>query len=137
MAKFAVVKVDQDYDYVEGAECVVSFDTYAEADDYVRDFRQKQYELIQKRVDYIQTYVEAIKVPDLGTINYQEWEQFLMPYFGRVSPYITAETFKHQLTLHLFSYPTWGTTEHGKKMKDYNPPPQIKVVQNLFVVEIK
>jgi hypothetical protein len=125
MGCFALIKVHQDYDYVEGAECISSFSSEKDAQDFLSKLKAEQDLSWKNRHDYIREFVEQLKVPQM---NYEEWKSFLEKLgIGR---YIFPVDFKPELIRCLL------TSNHKYPDPSYNPPVGLRGADNIFVVEI-
>jgi len=64
---FVIVRVHQDYDYVEKLEYVKSFDTEGEAKDWIALKHEECRILWKARDEYVDEYMEGIeKPPEMG-----------------------------------------------------------------------
>lgn len=124
MGCFALIKVHQDYDYVEGAECISSFSSEKDAQDFLSKLKAEQQLSSKNRDDYIRKFVERLEVPQM---NYEEWK-VLLERLG-LWRYIMPVDFKPELTWHLL------TSNYKYPDPSYDPPVALSA-DNIFVVEI-
>ena len=124
---FAVIQVFQDFDYVEGAECIDIFSTQQEASDLIREIKSEKISAWKQRTDYIDQFVASL---DLPQTDYEGWLKYLNKFFPPDARYILPQDFKKELTFYLREH-------HLVKLEGYDPPPVIFDNNNLFVVEIK
>lgn len=127
MSCFAVIKVNQCYDYVEGAECLESFDNEDDANECVQEWNQKIRESQRAKLDYIEKWVDECEVPE--ALNYQHWKSYLEQWHPFGAMYVFPKDFKEELKRYLRT--------HHATYEGYNPPEAIYDMDNLFVVEIK
>lgn len=125
MGCFALIKVHQDYDYVEGAECISSFSSEKEAQDFLSKLKSDQDLSWKNRRDYISNFVDQLTVPEM---NYQEWNDFLQKL--NLWRYILPKDFKEELKRHLL------TSSYKYPDASYDPPVALRGADNIFVVEI-
>lgn len=125
MKCFAVIRVDQDYDYVEGAECIGSFPTEQEANDLINKMKSDTVTSWTNRVRYIDAFVESLSIPDT---DYHGWLEFLKKFHPFGERYVFPKDFKGELKRYLAS-------RHAK-LEGYDPPKAISGTTNLFAVEI-
>jgi hypothetical protein len=113
---FIIVKVDQNYDDVEGVELITQFATEKEASDYM-EYRKKEYiESANAHVKYIDDFVAKFPEPK----THQEREKF--------TPYMTHNpNFRQALRYNLIS--------KNFKPDNFNPPVIIDSY-NLFILEV-
>lgn len=123
---FAVVRVDQYYDYVEGVECIDVFQTEQEANNLIQEMKDKRDTSWKDYDKYIETFVDNIDPPKT---DYQGWEEYIKQFFGNDCRYVLPKDFKKELKRYLRDY--------SPKLEGYNPPSIILGWTNLFVVEIK
>ena len=109
---FIVVKVDQDYDYVEGVNYIDSFLTEDEANAFVQEKSQEQTSAWRKRMDYIEEWVDAIEPP---VTDYNGWKEYLVQYHPFGGRYVMPKDFKKELKGYL-------RTHHSAKLEGYDPP---------------
>jgi hypothetical protein len=125
---FAVVKIMQEYEYVEDVKCIFSSLSQQECIDYINKLREERLFAVKDRQDYCSKFVDDLEVPELDS---NAWIEYLKTFFGdsKYLCYISRQDFKSKLKGILFT-----TT---KKIKDFNPPPKPSDISfNLFVVEI-
>jgi hypothetical protein len=125
--KYAVIRVDQDYDYVEGAECLAAFDTEYEASALITKIKAEQTAATRRRLDYVEQFVDKIVLPEPP--EYNGWLEFLKIYFGEAGRYVYPKDFHMSLKRYLMEY--------SPTIEGYDPPKREPVWHNLFVVEIK
>jgi hypothetical protein len=127
MKCFAVIRVDQDYDYVEGAECIAAFPTEQEANDLVQKMKDERDASWKQKMEYVEEFVDNINPPET---DYQGWVEYLKqyPFGGR---YVMPQNFKNHLKGYL------RTHHYLVELDGYDPPSIILEWNNLFVVEIK
>ena len=124
---FAVVLADRDYDYIRGIECVETFYTESEAEGFVKDLIYQRDSSCKERVDYIDSFVEAIELPET---DYHGWLEFLKQFHPFGDTYVFPKDFKEIFKRYLF--------DHSYTAEGYNPPKWLFCNANdYFVVEIK
>lgn len=124
---FSVVYVDQSYDDVFGVECIASFDTEQEANDFKSRLAEEYGISCKKRQEYIENFVENIVIPET---DYKGWLGFLPQFFGAGHRHISPKEFKGSLRSYLY--------QHRPKIEGYDPPEIVGYrFYSLFVVEIK
>jgi hypothetical protein len=130
MSRFAVIRVDQDYDYVEGAECLDVFDTKEEAERTLVQVKHLIETFSSRRLAYNEGFVAGLPEPNLPQPPHtKQWEEYKSQF--KYIPYgATPKDFK-QLMLSALN------GGYGKELDGYDPPPSIHGWNNLFVVEIK
>lgn len=127
MTIYAVIDVDQDYDYVVGAACLASFSTEPEANGLIKRMRDESAAAWKFRLEYIDKFVEAVEVPEPKT--HQEWQDWVMKY-----PVYANHTHPKNFKEHLRDSLRKG---HGLTLEEYAPPPRGGNCNNLFVVTIE
>lgn len=127
MAIFAVVNVNLNYDYIEGIECLASFDTEEEAKLKIKQIIEERNSLIKKRIEYIDKFINDIKVP--VDANYSEWIKFINNYKPFECKSKIENEFKLQLRMFLRYFDLWR--------EDYSPPAVRHDLDNLFIMEVK
>jgi len=125
---YIVVKVSQDYDYVENVEYVDSFATEQEADNFIKEKDAASLSERRARLAYIDGYVDAINVPD--TNDYRVWQVFLKQYIPFQSHW-TPKDFKKDLKSYLREHSP--SVESG--VYDGYDPPIAKKLSPMFVVK--
>jgi|694.fasta_scaffold46598_5 hypothetical protein len=123
---YIIVKVNQDYDYVEGVEYIDSFVTEQEADNFIKEKTEQERTEWKARMSYIDGYVDAINVPDT---DYNGWQAFLKQYVPFQSHW-TPKDFKNDLKIYLRN-PSYSVNLAG-----YDPPPAHNKWNNLFIVKV-
>jgi hypothetical protein len=129
--KFAVIKAYQDYDYLEGLECVISFPTEQEAKDYIKSKEDDRMAAFKRRDAYVEQFVAGINPPDTQP-------QFMI-YTNKFSfgCNVTQENFKPFLKVYLSQHCLDGEylRKNFKEFENYYPSAFLPY-ENLFVVEI-
>src|SRR5688572_13616675 len=93
---FAVIRVKQYYDYVEGIEFLKSFSTEEEAKSFIKKIKDDQDKKLDDRNAYIMNFVHNIVIPE--NINTQEWKEFLEQFKPYVpSSYVTPKNFHNTI----------------------------------------
>ncbi len=123
---FAVLRIDQWYDGVEGIECIDAFPTEEEANQLKQSMEKERDESYRKKIEYIENFVDNIVLPET---DYQGWLEFLPKYFGKGCMYVFPKDFKRELKPYLNNY--------EPKLEGFNPPQKISGWDHLWVVEIK
>lgn len=124
---YAVVRVDNDYDYVEGAECVAVYRFRDEADSHVRVARTESDSSWMNYCQYNKDYADSIKLPET---DYQGWLEFLKQFNPFGIRYVFPKDFHKELASYLNS--------HGSAVKwDGYKPPKWYPRLNLFVIEVR
>jgi hypothetical protein len=130
---FVVVRVHQDYDYVEKLEYVKSCDTEDEAKGWIAEKMEECRILWKARDEYVDKYMESIEDPP--KMGYNDWCEYLKQ-FGMRPGYIHQGNFKERLKSDL-KRAQWNVC---KKVKDFdppfNPPPTHSYPNDLYVMEI-
>ncbi len=84
-AKFLVVQLVKHLDYVSGVRHIGSFPTRDAADAFIQEKSDMQASCWKKRYDYIRGWVDALEIPE---VNELEWEEYLNTFsYGFVSYY--------------------------------------------------
>lgn len=122
---YAVIRVDQYYDDVEGAECLASFPTREEAEKHVQEIKDERDRLYRENQAYIDRFVEAIEVPKT---DYAGWVAFLKQFSFFGDRYILPQDFKYTMKSYL--------REQVPPLAGFNPPPVKHGFNNLFVVVV-
>ena len=109
---FIVVKVDQNYDYVEDVRYIASFPTEHAAQAFVKEKKEEQDEKWRARRDYIEQWVNTITLPETDA---QGWKEFLQPFHPFGERGMFRQFFHQELKNYLRTY-------HSVKLEGYNPP---------------
>lgn len=126
MSCFAVIDVDQSYDYVEGLRCLATFLTEQEANDHFQMLTDQANAANLAKMQYIEKFVDAIELPE--GVDYLGWLEFLKQYHPFGQSYTYPKNFKNELKSYLMHY----TFE----FKGYDPPSIYRHWTNIFVIEI-
>ena len=105
---FAVIRVHQDYDYVEGLEFIASFTTEEKAQSYIEQKNEAYRVSFLQRKHYIEKYVDAMEVPVFINCNpesFKEWNDFIIEMYncgnGYKPSHVNGLNFKEQFKEHL------------------------------------
>jgi hypothetical protein len=127
---FAVILIDQDYDYIEGLECVKCFNTEQEANDFIVSENQKHQDSHTELCKYIDKFIdENVDIPDL--LEYSQWNVYRNKFELRDAAFVYPGNLKEVLKGRL----KWGHDVPAVIKDKFNPPP-IYACGNLRVVEI-
>ena|ERR1019366_344456 len=126
MTIFAVIRVRQCCEDVEGCDCVMTYPTEQEAQDYVQKEKDEWATTWNKKREYVEAFVENIKLPDT---DYKGWLEFLETYKDYLGRYTFPKDFKKELTSSLI--------RREAKLEGFSPPAVTGSFNNLFVVEIR
>lgn len=124
MSIFAIIRVDQCYDYVEGADCLSVHSTREEAEAEIVRLKGVRDASFKARGDYISDFVDAIELPKT---DYNGWCVFLKEW-QYPGTHLSPSSFHREMKYFLFNHPV--------KLKGFDPPEVIRNMNNLFVVEI-
>lgn len=129
MKNFIVVQVDQDYDYVEGVRYIASFPTEEAANAFKQEKEEEQNVKWRARFDYIEKWVDAIKLPE--NIDYKSWCKYLGEYhpFSAKPMKVSPQDFHKELKGYLRTY-------HSVTLEGYDPPAADFKWNGLHVVKI-
>lgn len=125
---FIVVRVDQNYDYVEGVNYIDSFPTEDAANAFVQEKNDEQNSAWRARLDYIEQWVDEIEPPE--NTDYNGWKSYLEQYHTFGGRYVMPKDFKKELKEYL-------RTHHSVKLEGYDPPSADFRWNGLHIVEIK
>jgi hypothetical protein len=126
---FAIIEVDQCYEEINSLECIKTFSTEPEANDFVKQMCDDRNAAWKKRMDYIEEFVDAIDLPDADDVDYEGWKEYLKQYSPFGERYVFLKDFKKELKGYL-------RTHYNNTIEGYDPPPSVAWDRNLFVVEI-
>lgn len=124
---FAVVQVFQDYDYVEGVECVKVFRSEQECYDYIQDISRKSQEAFAKRNEYTLQYIAEKCQP----FKYERWEKFKSRFHPLLASCVDRTNFVPVLCNELMR-----TSYLPDSCKDYDPPPEGQYPYGMHVVKL-
>lgn len=121
-----VVRVDQDYDYVQGVNYVDDFENEEQAIAFIEREKTIFHNSWSNFCNYIDGFVDAIIIPE--GLQYNEWQDFKSKYpLYNPSP----ENFHTSLKAHLKNY-------RSCELEGYNPPKiEGHSVSDLHIVRIK
>ena len=88
---FIVVRVDQNYDYVEGVRYIRSFPTEEEANAFIQEKNEEHKSAWRSKMDYIDAWVDALELPQTDRHG---WLEYLKQYQIRDS---SPQDFKKNL----------------------------------------
>lgn len=127
MSCWAVVRVSQDYDSVEGVEFISAYATESEANEFIRITKADEDASVEAYRKYIDDYVDAMEVPD-WRVELKSWQQFIKDV-GLTGGHIHVGNFTHRLKHNLKAGLTYN-------LPGFSPPPYHRRGFNLFAVEI-
>lgn len=126
---FAIVKVELNYDFIEGVECIAFFQDQKEAENFLLDTKNKALKISFERNLYIEEYVKNFNYPK--QVSYQEWSAFIKNIFGRECIYILPQDFEKTLRHNLLQ-------GYDLNIEGFYPPKKLdKDWNNVFIMEIK
>ena len=86
---YAVIRVNQNYDYVESVECLITFPEKESAYKYVQDLQKEIRDFWDRHSKYVKDFVHGLEIP----INYPDWRSFMEQLIPK--PNISFNTFIH------------------------------------------
>lgn len=127
--KYAVIALTQNCDLVEDVHCVEIFDSYDEANDFIKETEQLRMTAWTAKMDYVKHFVDSLDVPPKAT--YKEWVELADKYKIQLTLFFdgTPNSFRQILRNRLNS-------KFAKDIEGFNPPPDPKNYQH-YIVEIK
>lgn len=129
MTMFAAIHVHQDYDNIEGIECLKVFSVETECNNFIQKMKLIEKNEILSIQKYIEEFVDKIVLP---TEN-NEWEKTVEKYYGKHAFYTHNNklNFKKRLIESI-------NLGYISKLDNYNPPKKtVNNSNNIFKLEIK
>lgn len=129
MSKFAVIYVNQCYDYVENVTSLGTYPTEELALEFIKNKNEAYQSSFLAKSDYINKFVdEKVGIPE--TKGYYEWLDAIKP-FPMFPAHTNHDNFKENLKRSLLQgHPL-------KNYPEYNPPELVQSGSGMWVVEIK
>lgn len=124
---YAVIRIVQWYEDIHSVECINSFPTSQEAEDFVQKTKNELNALWKNRIEYIEKYVDDIVIP---ATDGQGWKEYLKKFHPFGELYVVPSNFKKELKSYLIRY-------HNAVLENYDPPKALVNMDQLYIVEIK
>lgn len=122
---FAIVRVNQDYDYVNGVDWVKGgFATCEEAQAYIDALKTADKETQKRRLEFNKAFLARLKLPE----DPEKWKEFLAAFNGCWRG-CTQGSFKTQFAIYMGNVKFEGM--------GYDPPTVTWDGNDLYIVEVK